>query len=317
MVLGLLAGAGGTSAMHAGDGLPVVSNSFLAVSVQGSLGLLNGKAQENVYTSVGGERFRLSQLDWDIRNVVMLGAEVTVALKNTAWLNFGLWGAANQGNGQMNDWDWLLEEPGSPWTDWSLSSVDLTRAWLLDLNVSVELTRFGALGLRGIAGYKYNTWTWEDHGIRHIYSSDPAVPGGFRNDVRSDPPSTGIIYEQDFHIPYVGAGLTYAAGRWNVDAYALYSPFVVATDYDQHLIRSLDFQEDFTSGQYFGAGVHGTCTFLGQAYATLALDGQIIPETYGDQTVTDTRTGQSESSTGTAGLNNQIWMLSLGVGYKF
>ena len=317
VLVGLLAGAGGARALHVGDGLPVASNGWAAVSVQGSVGLLNGTAQENVYSRVQGERYQLSQLDWDIRNVVMVGAQVSVALQNTVWLNAGLWGAATKGNGQLNDWDWLLEEPGSPWTDWSLSSVDVTRAWLLDLNVAVELTRFGALSLRGIAGYKYNTWSWEDHGIQHVYSSNPTIPGGFRNDVASDPASTGVTYEQDFHIPYLGAGLNYAAGRWNVDAYALYSPYVIATDHDQHLIRQLSFQEDFQGGQYIGIGVRGTYTFQSNWFATLALDGQIIPEIYGDTTVTDTLTGQSDTTHGTAGLNNQVWMLSLGAGCKF
>ena len=317
VLMGLLAGTGGAYAMHAGEGLPVMSNGFMAVSVQGSVGLVNGTAQETVYSSVRGERYQLSQLDWDIHNVVMAGAEVTVALQNTVWLNAGLWGAATKGNGQMTDYDWLLEEPGSPWTDWSLSSVDVTRAWLLDLNVNIEVTRFGGLGLRGIAGYKYNTWSWEDHGIQHVYSSNPAVPGGFRNDVAADSSNTGITYEQDIHIPYVGAGLNCVAGRWSLDAYALYSPYVVATDHDEHVLRHLKFQEDFSGGQYFGLGVRGTCTFLDRGFATLALDGQIIPEIYGDTTVTNTRTGASDSSTGTAGLNNQVWMLSLGVGAKF
>jgi len=316
-LVSLLAGTCGTYALNAGEGLPFVSNSYWAVSVQGSVGLVNGMAQEDVYSNVRRSRYHLSELDWDISNVVMVGAEVSVAFTRDIWLNAGFWGAATQGNGQMNDWDWLLEEPGSPWTDWSLSSVDMTSAWLLDLNINYELTRFGALGVRGILGYKYNTWSWQDHGIQHVYSTDPGIPGGFRNDIASDPPGTAVTYEQVFHIPYVGAGVNYSAGRWNVDAYALYSPLVFATDRDRHLTRQLTFQEDFRGGQYFGAGVRGTYNFANNYFATLALDGQIIPEIYGDSTVTDTVTGQSESSTGTAGLRNQVWMLSLGVGRKF
>jgi len=313
----LWAAMGAAQAMHVGDGLPVSSNGFMAVSVQGSVELINGTAQENVYSHVAGARYHLSELDWDIRNVVMVGAEATMVLNKTFRINAGLWGAATQGNGQMNDYDWLLEEPGSPWTDWSLSEVDVTRAWMLDLNVSAELTRFGALGLRGIIGYKYNTWSWEDHGVRHIYSTDPTVPGGFRNDVANDPPTTGVTYEQDFHIPYIGVGLNYVAGRWDVDGYVLYSPMVVATDYDQHVIRQLAFKETFSDGQYIGAGVRGSCTFLDSYFVTLALDGQIIPEIYGNSTATDTQTGQTQTTIGTVGLNNKVWMLSLGLGRKF
>jgi len=318
MAVGLLVCAGNAQAMHAGNGLPVVSNNWAAVSVQGSVGLLNGTAQENVYSSVSDARYHLSELDWDIRNVVMVGAEVSVALKNTVWLNAGLWGAATKGNGQMNDWDWLLEESGSPWTDWSLSDADMTSAWMLDLNASFELTRFGGLGLRGIAGYKYNTWKWQDYGLQHIYSSDPATPGGFRNDVANDPHDTAIIYEQNFHIPYIGAGLNYTTSRWVLDAYVLYGPYVVANDYDQHQLRHLDFEATFNGGgQYFGAGLRATWLFTKHGYLSVALDGQVIPEMYGDMTVTETDTGAQQTSSGTAGINSQVWMLSLGAGRKF
>jgi plasminogen activator len=318
LVVMLLAGGSHAWALHAGDGLPVVSNKAVAVSVQGSVGLLNGTAQENVYSSVYGDRYHLSELDWDIKDVVMVGAQVSVVLKNTFWLNAGLWGSATKGSGQMNDWDWLMEEPGSPWTDWSLSDADLTRAWLLDLNVAWEFTRTGGLGLRGIAGYKYNSWKWQDYGIRHIYSSNPSVPGGFRNEVENDPHDTAIIYEQEFHIPYVGAGVNYAAGRWMFDAYALFAPYIVANDHDQHVLRDLDFEETFNGGgQYYGLGLRATWQCTEHCYLSDALDGQIIPEMYGDTTVTDTRTGAQDTSTGTAGMNSQVWMLSLGAGGKF
>lgn len=317
-VMIVLAGGTGAWAMHAGNGLPVTTNKTLAVSVQGSVGLLNGMAEENVYTGIGGRRYHLSELDWDIRNVVLAGAQVSIAWKNTVWLNAGLWGAATKGNGQMNDWDWQLEEFGTPWTDWSLSDVDLTRAWLLDLNTNIEFARYGKLGLRGIAGYKYNTWKWQDYGIQHIYSSDPTTPGGFRNDIRNDPHDTAIIYEQNFHIPYLGAGVNYATGRWSFDAYALYAPYIIANDRDQHLIRHLDFDETFTSGgEYFGIGLRAAWQCTEHFYLSAALDGQVIPEMYGDTTVTNTRTGEQQTSTGTAGLSSQVWMFSLGIGGRF
>lgn len=313
LVLGVVLTGPGAQAMHVGNGLPVASNNYASLSVQGSVGLLNGSAVESVYTTVEGSRYKLSELDWDIKNVVMVGANLSVALQNKIWLNAGLWGAATQGSGQMNDWDWLLEEQGSPWTHWSLSDVDITRASLLDFNVAVEVIRVGGLGVRGIAGYKYNAWQWEDHGIRHIYSAG----GGFRNDVAEDDGSTGIIYEQWFHIPYLGVGLNYTNSGWVVDGYALVGPYITANDRDQHLSRQLYFEEDFTGGQYFGAGARAAYVFPCGIFLSTALDGQMIPEIIGDTTVFNQRTGQRETSTSTAGIENQVWMLSLAGGYKF
>ncbi|MCX7010757.1 MAG: omptin family outer membrane protease [Kiritimatiellaeota bacterium] len=317
IAIGLLVCVGNTRAMHAGAGLSVASNESVSVSVQGQIGLLNGTAQELFYSYMSGPRQLLSELDWDIRNVTMAGATVSVNFQDSVCLNAGFWSAASSGNGQVNDWDWLLDRPGAPWTDWSVSSVDVTRAWLLDLNASIELTRLGPWALRGMAGYKYNTWRFEGHRLQHIYSSQPAVSGGFRNEIGDAASGDDVNYEQKFHIPYLGVGLTYATGRWQLAASVLYSPYVVASDYDEHRLRKLVFEERFGGGQYVGVGVHAACALPYGFLATLALDGQLIPEIRGDQTMTSTLTGQTQTTSGTAGLNNQVWMCSLGLGHTF
>ena len=313
----VLISAGGVQAINVGDGLPVASNRYVSFSVQGNVGLLNGSAVESVYTTVEGARYKVSELDWDIKNVVMVGGSASLGIQNQIWLNIGLWGAATKGSGQMNDWDWLIGEPGSPWTDWSLSEVDVTRASLLDLNVAVEVWRSGGVSLRGIVGYKYNAWKWEDHAVRHIYSTDPTVPGGFRNDVAEEDGHTGIIYEQYYHIPYLGAGLNYTNGGWVVDAYALIGPYITANDRDQHLDRQLLFEEDFSGGQYYGAGVRAAYTFACGVFFSAALDGQMIPEIIGNTTMTDLTTGERFVSSSSAGIQNSVWMASLSGGYKF
>ena len=83
----------------------------------------------------------------------------------------------------------------------------------------------------------------------------------------------------------------------------------------EHLERqrppALDQAPDLPGCEAGGAGVRGSCTFLDSYFVTLALDGQIIPEIYGNSTVTDTQTGQTQTTIGTVGLNNKVWMLSL------
>lgn len=317
LAVGLSVCVANARAMHAGEGLPVASNKAVSVSMQGSIGLLNGSAQELFYSYMSGPRQLLSELDWDIHQVTMAGVTVSVRLQDTVCLNAGFWGAATVGNGQVNDWDWLLDRPNAPWTDWSVGSVDVTRAWLLDLNASIEWARLGPLGLRGLAGYKYNTWRFEGHRLQHIYSSRPAVPSGFRNEIGEAASGDDVNYEQKFHIPYLGVGLTYTMDRWQLDASVLYSPYVVASDYDQHLLRKLVFEERFGGGQYLGVGAHATYALPCGFMVTLALDSQFIPEIRGDQTMTDAQTGQTQTTIGTAGLNNQVWMCSLGLGRAF
>ena len=217
----------------------------------------------------------------------------------------------------MEDYDWLMYEQGSPWTDWSLSDVDVDSAYQVDVNASFDVVIADPLTLRILGGYKQDHWSWKDYGVRHIYSTDPATPGGFRDDVGEDHGETGIEYEQTFKIPYAGVEGELALAPWSLAAYLTYSPFVQATDRDRHLFRNIEFEEDFSGGDYIGAGIRCTYTFACRFYLAGAFDTQSIPEIIGDTTITDTTTGATGTSTDSAGIENQVSMISLAAGYTF
>jgi outer membrane protease len=299
-----------------GPGAAAVTSDVVSASFQLSLGWLNGTAHETVYDYPhGGGRNKASELTWDLKNLAMLGGEVSVRVFDRLRLNAGFWGALNRGNGQMDDYDWMLDEEGSPWTDWSLSEVDVTRAYIFDINASVEFLRMAPVGLRVLLGYKENRWAWEDRALRYIYSSDPTRPDGFRDQTGDLGGVNAINYEQTIRIPYVGLGAALNIRRLDFDVYCNYSPLVQAKDKDHHVLRDVWFEETFRNGNYFGAGARASYTFPCRIFLSLRFDYQVIPEIIGD---TEIWGAEGEDSTkDSAGLDNQCWLLGLEGGYAF
>ncbi len=278
----------------------------ISVSVQGSAGYLSGTANERVYDG----DYKVSELNWDLKDIYMGGGVVSVGFAKRVHLNFGYWGAMSSGNGQMEDFDWLYE--GEDWSDWSLSDVEVTEGYMWDANVTVDVFQKNALNLGVTAGYKNDFWSWKDYGIEHVYSYN-----SFRDDVGDDPYTTGIEYEQEFQIYYTGVQASYTLSDFKFLMYGTLSPFVTANDKDLHVYRDLEFTEEFSGGTYYGLGAKATYSFKSNVSVSLGIDYQAIPEIIGDTTVTDLTTGETEDYPDSAGIENQVMMVSLGLGYGF
>ncbi|HPC58658.1 MAG TPA: omptin family outer membrane protease, partial [Kiritimatiellia bacterium] len=218
-----------------------------------SLGLANGKAKEHVYDydGPGGARRQLSRLDWDIKNVVMGGGSLSARLMDKLTVNAGLWLALSKGGGEMEDYDWLGPVYGVPAelnTHYSLSDVDVTAGYILDLNVAWDLVQRNGLVARVMAGYKQNGWTWEDRIRYMVYIDDYFIPDySYAGD-------NGINYEQEFRIPYLGASADWMWNQFTFSGYLTWSPIVEATDWDEHVLRDTHYKETFTGGDMLGFG---------------------------------------------------------------
>lgn len=299
-------------AVHAAGTLPMVSigNENMKLSIQGSLGLAQGEAREVVYDyDEVGRRYKLSELFWDIDDVLMAGGVVSAQVGPRYRVQAGFWGSITEGSGRMDDYDWLA---GSdyPWTDWSLSDVEVRDSYAFDLNVSAEVYRQGALSIAGVLGYRRDQWSWKDQLVRYVYSNED-----FRDTVGEGDGSTAITYEQTFDIPYAGVVVTISGKKASAEAYFHYSPFVQAEDDDYHLLRDTRFQVEAEDGDYFGAGLRMGYRFTSKLSANAAAEWQVIPEMMGDTTIT-TYEG-SDVNPDSAGIANQWMLLSFSVGYDF
>ena len=299
---------------------PPIGDFPISVGGQLSLGLLNGEAKEHVYDyeTADGSRRQLSRLDWDLKNVAMGGVNVSVRpikhdLLDALTLNVGFWNALSEGSGEMDDYDWL-DTGSADWTHYSLSDVDVTEGYLLDVNLAWDLVEWKDLTARAFAGYKQNGWTWEDSGKYLLYPEYGYVPQDLDGE-------NMINYEQEFRMPYIGASADFTPGDFTVSGRLTYSPSVQATDWDDHLARDIHFKEEFEGGDMLGFGLDVRYAFskgvLNGVFVSAALDYQMIDLIVGDMEYYDASTGEYGGDDDIAGIENEYMVFSLGGGYQF
>ena len=327
---------------------PAKEGKIPAVAGQLSFGLLNGEAKEHVfgyyrndpvevfaedYTS--GKRYQISRLDWELKNIAMGGANFSVrplnmvkgiALTdgltfNTAnglTINLGYWRALTEGNGEMEDFDWLGPYYGvsaDENTHYSLSDVDVTEGYIYDFNVAWDFIQWkDILTARVFTGYKQNGWTWEDHGKYSIYIVNGYVPEFLDGENMID-------YEQEFRMPYIGASADLTYGDLTISGRLNYSPSVEATDWDDHVERDMHYTEEFEDGEMLGFGLDVRYAFsrgpLQGAFLAAALDVQTIDLIVGDIEYYGAEIDGTVFQKNGAGIENSYTVFSLGGGYRF
>jgi len=286
---------------------------------QFSVGMLNGDAVEHVYDYDLGYRRQLSRLDWDLKNVIMGGGSGSIRpfdgqdFLDRFTLNGGLWIALTEGNGEMDDYDWL-DYYSTDWTHYSLSDVDVTEGYILELNVAFDVWRNDQAVVRVMGGYKQDGWSWEDHGVYLLYPEYGYIP-------QYQYGENNIDYEQEFRMPYLGGGGDLLLGDLTLSGYVMWSPIVEATDWDDHLARDLAFKESFDGGDVIGAGVSARYDFTQGSFKglflTAGLDFQAVDLIIGDMEVRDTVTGETGGGEDVAGIENEYMLISVGGGFTF
>jgi outer membrane protease len=297
-------------AMHATEAIPLVEEDTpTGILLRGSVGYLQGEALETVYF----RNHKVSELDWDLSEVIMGGGVVSAGFNRWVRVNAGLWWTLTEGNGGMDDYDYRLV--GGPWTDWSHSEVDVTDGYILDVNLSVAIPiQQWPVVSHVVLGYRRDVWKWSDHAYDFVYSSDP--PDLFRDYRGSYDGANAVDYQQQFDIPYAGLGLSGYWRPFSVCGYVFYSPFASAEDEDYHVLRDQNFRESFRGGDYWGVNLQAAVEFARWFYFAVALDAQGIPESRGDMETTDDH-GKPVTVSNGGGIANNAAMVSLSLGGKF
>lgn len=220
---------------------PVV-RSYGPVSLEASIGIMQGEANEYVYRPDGST---VSQLVWAFDdNVVFNGG---IAVRPLDWLTVGLRGRIKlSGGSTMDDYDWYRpSEPEyancpagfchSHHPDTSLVSYLSVDGYLAATFYSNSFIAFKAL-----AGYKRDTQSWKAFdGPANYYNY---VPGRL-----------AISYKQVWEAPYLGLQFDSAWRRWTFDARVIGSWWVQGQDRDNHHMRTLLFTESFGQSDMIGA----------------------------------------------------------------
>ncbi len=316
LVAALALSASSVLALHANEGakLTLAEANGMSLSVKGSVMLLSGEAGEFVYGGTGQSDvpagYKLSELNWDIKSLVMAGGTVSAQFGQGLRVNAGLWIGLNEGNGGMIDRDWL-DPTINDWTHFSESDVDIETAYSFDINASLELFELGPFQVSGLLGYKHDFWEWSDFGGTYIYSTF-----GFRDDVGSFGGENGIDYEQTFDIPYLGVQLATECSHVRASGYFLYSPLVMAEDRDHHILRNLYFREEFEGGDFFAFGLDLSMDLTDSIFISGSIDAQVIPEFTGDMFVKEGPDGKEGTNPDGAGIENMVVAVGLSAGIR-
>lgn len=191
--------------------------------------------------------FPISELEWPMASGGLgldLTADAGVLVVDASVSVFG------GGDGTLKDSDWEdLDDPGLR-TTYSDSDTDLMGVEG-DVAASVRLLGGGSreegIGLAAGAGFLMQHWEWEGSDTRQ---TEVGAPLGFFF------PGKTIKYEGDLEMPYLQL-----RGHINLASLRLtgrvgYSPWVTATDTDDHLLRGIKSEADTDGDGFFAeAGV--------------------------------------------------------------
>lgn len=286
-----------------------------------SLGKLNGELGEYVYDPDGSfagiPGYKLSQLNWQINSVSVLGIGLTLHMDEQVRVNFDYWKNVAEGDGTMDDYDWLY--PGLDWSDWSHhENTPVKEVSRLDFNGEFQLFHSAALikSLNGVVGLRRDHFAWESIGGYGIYSVN-----AYRDTPVVFPDVPGISYQQTFTAPYFGLNLQSASDIGVPVRLTLglrYSPLVRGEDVDIHHLRSLRFETDARNGTWYGVDVKADFAIDDRLSLNLSYFNQHYSEMKGGMMVTDLVTGgQAFYGGDSAGLDHSSSMFSLGIRSDF
>ncbi|MFS2160107.1 omptin family outer membrane protease [Pseudomonas sp. Pseusp122] len=278
------------------------------------MGLLSGKAEEKAYDTDDGKK--ISQLDWDIKQVTTLHFGLAYHPLDWLSLNAGGWTRVAGGSSHMRDYDWLDDEQDD-WSDYSTHpDTRLTKAWQAEISATAWAIKRNNLALGVMAGYQRNQLGWESKGGRYTYSSEGDYrdqQGRFLDDVKV------ITYQQNYDTPYVGLVGLYNWQDWTLDSRFKYSQWVKARDYDQHHLRDLTFTGNHgNSGRMQSLALGLTWRVDPQMSLRAGFDYQVYAEAKGSVLARHVPSGETHRFGGKAGSQASRTLLSsVALTYQF
>jgi outer membrane protease len=264
----------------------------VSFSIGASVGAVGGEAYERVYAPQIRD-FKVSELKWELQEIATLGVRGSLAFAGRYTLNFDYTAAVSEGNGEMVDRDWLTlgADSDEEWTDESRHpDTTVDSGTMIDFNLAVRAFTRKTFSLSGIVGIKRDEWKWSSRGGDYTYSVDRnedgyISPDEYRSYRGSFPEGQLVIsYKQEYTIPYLGLGCAGQWGAFSAQGRILFSPWVSAEDRDNHELRNILFEGDFSGGTFFGLGFEASYAFTPRIFATFLVDYENISEITGDMT---------------------------------
>lgn len=283
-----------------------------SVELNLGVGLLNGRSLEKVYD----EGRKLSQLNWDIKQVPTL--HLGLAYHPLDWLSLDVrgWTRMSGGDSHMKDYDWLADGDAD-WTHYSNHpDTRLKNAWQAEFSAIAWALKREDLALGVMAGYQRSRFDWQSRGGSYTYSSKD----GYR-DVTGEFPSgvKGITYQQTYDTPYLGLVGLYTLQNWTLEGRFKYSQWVKAREFDTHHMRNLTFKGDNgDKGRMQSLALALSYQLTPQFSVKAGIDHQVYAESKGSMLIKHAPSGQSmRTGHDSSSQSNRTTVSSLAVAYQF
>ncbi len=290
----------------------VSHNSTIPVSMSVEIGVANGQARELVYLEDKGQK--ISELQWEIDNVVLAGFKGSFDF--TDWLRFngGFWtNLTNGDNGRMDDYDWGIPADPRGWESRYNARTSVERVFMTDTNLEAILFKSQYVDISGLVGFKFDNWKWDSKDGTFVHSFN-----GWRSETMNFPEGESVIgYEQWFYTPYLGLQTDSDFGDFKLKTYVKGTIYAWGNDEDHHYLRNLRFNEDIYNIKFLGAGISGSYSFTPNVFSSISFDYQKYYRQVGHTKVTDTATGESSKTSNSAGMDNESIHLSIELGFNF
>lgn len=317
MTLGLLIVLFSSSTVHAYHAnsfrnAEVALNSTIPASLSFEIGVANGQSRELVYLEDKGQK--ISELQWEIDNVVLVGVEGSFDF--TDWLRFngGFWTNLTEGdNGRMDDYDWGIPADPRGWESCYNSRANVEQVFITDSNIEAVLLKTKYVDISGLIGFKFDNWKWDSKDGIFTYSFN-----SWRGDQMTFPKGQSVIgYEQWFYTPYLGVQTNSDFGNFKLKTYVKGTICAWGEDEDHHYLRNLRFNEHIYNIKYIGAGVSGSYSFTPNIFSTITCDYQKYFRQIGHTKITDTTTGETSKTSNSAGMDHESFFLGIELGFNF
>ena len=216
-------------------------------------GYLTGTANELVYAGSYSDEL-LSKLIWEIDELYMTGFGASIQ-KEWVAIHADAWFKATDGEGTMDDYDWIFGGPG--WSDWSHhDDTIVSESYFVDLNCEFMIPKLSTNSFvtSAILGFKHEHYEWQARGGSYIYSSNP----GWRDNIGTfTPGQLGITYSQTYDTPYIGIGMRGSLGRFEFNGRLIGTIFAYVEAKDTHHLRNMNTVAKMDKGEMYSVDITG------------------------------------------------------------
>lgn len=279
-------------------------------------GYINGDSKEIVYNRLNtGIPYKISQLDWKIRNLWVLGGEAKVNfLDDRLHISVNGWNKIHASKSKMVDRDFYnIEQPSVPTEISWHPDTRLKTAFQVDIMVDYDFFCFQygcqEIKLGILAGYEFQKIHWNAYGGHYSYRNGK-INGNF-------PAGELVIaYTQEFCVPYIGLQVSW---NWkncvDVCLFGKYTTLAYVKDHDFHALREAHFTGKFCDSKYLVIGAEATWNIYRCFNLELKYNYEHLNNTTGD--ATETMGGFSFKAKDSVGTEHTHHMIALGLSASF